>query len=55
MKKDWYKSQTIQGAVAFLAVVYLQKMGYVDSSMVTEAVKTIGAGWGIYGARDALG
>lgn len=54
MDKNWYESKTVQGAILFIGIVYLQKMGFVDSSILTEFIKSIGGLWGIYGARDAI-
>ncbi len=55
MKKNWYQSKTVQGAVIFALTGFLTQVGWLPESLVTELVIWVSGLWTVYGARVALG
>ena len=50
MKKDWYKSKAVQGALLTFVGAVLTAMGF---DQIAQTALGVGAAWGIYGIRAA--
>lgn len=54
MKKAFYQSKTVWGAIFFCVGWFLVHSGWVDASWFTTLAQAFGLGWGVYGIRDAI-
>lgn len=54
MKKNWYQSKTVWGALVFAVSSFLIKADVVGPSFVTDLLQYASAFWTAYGFRDAI-
>ena len=54
MKKSWYKSKTVIGALIAGISAFLTSGGWIPETLVTDLALYAGTLFGIYGLRDAL-